>query len=74
MAAELEKIGYEEETAGAGAGHAAFEQGGHVMLDVVTSDDESTGLACAVQYLDLLFGQKPCRDRLLCQPFFLDRP
>ncbi len=74
MAAELEEVGNEEKTAGAGGGQPAFEQGGHVVLDVVASDNEFARFAGAVEDFDLLFGQEPRRERLLCQRFFLDRP
>ena len=44
------------------------------MFDIVTSDNEFAGLAGGVEDFGLLFGEKPGRKRVLCQPFFLDRP
>ena len=43
--AKLEQIRDEEEAASAGGSEPAFEEGGHVMLDVVTGDDEWARLA-----------------------------
>lgn len=56
MAAQLQEVGDEEETAGAGGGQPAFEQGRDVMLDAVAGDNDFARFAGAVEGLDLLFG------------------
>jgi hypothetical protein len=74
VAAQLEEIGDEKETAGAGGGQPTFEQSAYVVFDLVTSDNEFAWFAGAVEDFDLLLGQQARRERLLCQRFFLDRP
>jgi hypothetical protein len=58
VAAQLEEVGDEKETTGAGGGQPAFEQGTNVVFDPMTGDNEFAGLAGAVEDFDLLLGQQ----------------
>jgi len=44
------------------------------MLNVVPGDDAWMRLAGAIEDVDLLFGEQPCRCRYGCQLFFFARP
>lgn len=74
MGSQLEEVGNEKETTGAGGGESAFEQGAYVMFDVVTGNNEFARFAGAIEDFDLLLGQQARRERFQCQRFFLDRP
>jgi hypothetical protein len=45
-----------------------------IVFDIVTSDHEFVGFAGAVEDFGLLFGKQAGGKRVLCQPFFLDKP
>ena len=70
----MEKVRDEEKAASAGGGQPAFEEGGHVMLDIVTGDDEWARLARVIEDFGLLRGEEPRGERCWCHPFFFDRP
>ena len=57
MAGQLQQIRDEKETTGTGGGQPAFEQGAHVVFDLVASDNELAGFASSVEDFDLLLGQ-----------------
>lgn len=70
----MEKVRDEEEATSAGGGEPAFEEGGHVMLDVVTGDDECTRLARVIEDFGLLRDEEPRWEWRWGYLFFFDRP
>ncbi|MGD0857594.1 MAG: hypothetical protein ABSA18_17625 [Dehalococcoidia bacterium] len=61
MCAQLQKIGDEEKTSGAGGGHPALEEPIDVMSDAVTGNLNFTRFTGAIENCYLLFSQKPRR-------------
>ena len=74
IGAKVQEGGQKEEAARAGRRQPALQQGGDVVLDVVSGDNARAGLAGAGEDVDLLLSQEPSREGGRRQPFFLDRP
>lgn len=74
MGSQLEEVGDEKETTGAGGGKSAFEQGAYVMFDVMTGNHKFARFAGAIEDFGLLPGQQARRERFQRQRFFLERP
>ena len=71
---QLQKVRDEEKTTCASGCYHAFAETLYIMFDVVAGNLDLTCLTGAIENSDLLFGQKPWREWLRIQRFFLHKP